>query len=175
MSLRYFAYGSNMETATFRGRREIEFTQAQPARADGWRLVLDKPSLVPMGCAFANMVADPGAHVFGVLYEIDEDAMAHLDLTEGVLIGNYHRLEIVVSPLRAAAASLQAYTLVSDRREPGLLPTDRYLGCLINGAIEPELPVEWVTHLRTFVTQPETEAERAFRPLLDDGLRRFRR
>ena len=39
----YFAYGSNMETATFRGRRGIAYRQALPARLTGWQLVLDKP------------------------------------------------------------------------------------------------------------------------------------
>src|SRR6266478_7773083 len=52
----YFAYGSNMETATLRGRRGIEPLCALGARAAGWRLVLDKPPLVPVGEAFANIV-----------------------------------------------------------------------------------------------------------------------
>jgi len=175
MPVRYFAYGSNMETATFCGRREIEFTQALAGRADGWRLVLDKPSLLPMGCSYANIVSDPSAHVFGVLYEIDEDGLAHLDLTEGVPIGNYARIEITVAPLAAASEPVRAYTLVSDRRAPELLPSQRYLGCVINGAIEHRLPDEWIAHLRTIPCQPETKAEQALRPLLADGLRRMRR
>jgi hypothetical protein len=54
----YFAYGSNMETATLRGRRGIEPLCALGARAAGWRLVFDKPPLVPVGEAFANIVPD---------------------------------------------------------------------------------------------------------------------
>lgn len=174
MPVWYFAYGSNMETATFRGRREIEFTRASAARADGWRLVLDKPSLIPMDCSFANIVPDPSAHVFGVLYEIDDEGLAHLELTEGVLIGNYHRLEISVSPLAPPSDPVHAYTLVSDRRAPELLPSERYLACLIQGAIEHALPRHWIDHLRSVLSQPETEAEQALRPLLEDGLRRVR-
>jgi len=45
----YFAYGSNMQAATFRGRRGIEPLRALAARLPGWRLVLDKPPLVPVG------------------------------------------------------------------------------------------------------------------------------
>ena len=50
----YFAYGSNMQTATFRGRRGIEFRRALPARVPGWRLVLDQPPLLPIGEGFAS-------------------------------------------------------------------------------------------------------------------------
>jgi len=174
MSIWYFAYGSNMETATFRGRREIEFGHALAARADGWRLVLDKPSLVPIGSSFANIIADSTAHTFGVLYEIDADGLAHLDLTEGVLIGNYRRIEIPVVPLATDRSPLNAYTLVSDQRSPDLFPSRRYLDCLINGAIEHELPEGWIAHLRAFTSQPETETERSFYALVNDAFRRQR-
>jgi len=63
----YFAYGSNMQIATFRGRRGIAYRRAVPARLAGWRLVLDKPPLVPVGHAFANVVPDPAGAVVGVL------------------------------------------------------------------------------------------------------------
>src|SRR5438093_7822081 len=66
----YFAYGSNMETATLRGRRGIESLRALGARAAGWQLVLDKPPLVPVGEAFANIVPDAHAAVLGVLYDL---------------------------------------------------------------------------------------------------------
>jgi hypothetical protein len=39
----YFAYGSNMESGTLRGRRGIPFRRAVAARAPGWRVVFDKP------------------------------------------------------------------------------------------------------------------------------------
>src|SRR5262245_39777758 len=95
----YFAYGSNMEAATFRGRRGIVYRRALAARLSGWQLVLDKPSILPHGGAMANIVATPGSTVLGVLYEIGADDLAHLDLTEGVLIGNYHRVAVTVTPL----------------------------------------------------------------------------
>src|SRR5262245_4315526 len=84
----YFAYGSNMETATFRGRRGIQCSRALAARLSGWRVVFDKPPLLPVGEAYANLVPDAAAEAFGVLYEIADDDLAHLDLTEGVLVGN---------------------------------------------------------------------------------------
>jgi len=102
----YFAYGSNMETATLGGRRRIRFARALPARAAGWRLVLDKPPLVPIGEAFANVVPDAAAHVLGVLYE-------------------------------------------PQRHDSTLMPSHRYMACLIAGAVEHGLPPEYVAWLRT--------------------------
>jgi len=171
----YFAYGSNMETATFRGRREIAFAQALAARTDGWRLVVDKPPLLPLGSSYANMVTDAAASTYGVLYEIEADGLAHLDLTEGVLIGNYRRIEITVVPLVAPFVPHTAYTLVSDHRCDDLVPSERYLACLINGAIEHGLPEEWIAHLRSLPSQPETDDERTFYELANAAFRRPRR
>src|SRR5947208_2761262 len=92
-----------METATFSGRRGIAYRRAVPARVPGWRLVLDKPGIVPVGHGFANIVPDDAAAVLGVLYEIRTVELDHLDLSEGVLIGNYRRGEVVAETLTSRA------------------------------------------------------------------------
>jgi cation transport regulator ChaC len=168
----YFAYGSNMQTATFSGRRGIEFRRALAARAAGWRLVLDKPPLVPVGEAFANIVPDTEAAVLGVLYEISPANLEHVELTEGVRIGNYRRIDIPVAALATPATEVTAATLVSDRRDPGLRPSDRYMACLIAGAEEHGLPAEYVACLRGVACAPETAEAARFRPLLDEVFRR---
>jgi hypothetical protein len=168
----YFAYGSNMQTATLRGRRGIAFHRARPARAAGWRLVFDKPPLVPVGCAFANIVPDPAATVLGVLYEISPPDLEHVELTEGVRVGNYRRVEIPVTALATPALEVVASTLVSDAHDPSLTPSDRYMSCLIAGAEEHGLPAEYVAFLRAVPAAPETAEAVRFRPLLDDVLRR---
>jgi cation transport regulator ChaC len=167
----YFAYGSNMQRATFCGRRGIEYRRALPARVRGWRLVIDKPPLVPVGEGFANIVPEPEAEVLGVLYEITDEDLAHVDLTEGVLIGNYERIEVTVSTLGEPALELVAATLVSDKRTPELLPSDRYMQCLISGAEEHGLPAEYVARLRTIPCRPESDEAKRFRPLVDEALR----
>jgi cation transport regulator ChaC len=167
----YFAYGSNMQRATFCGRRGIEYRQALPARVPGWRLVLDKPPLVPVGEGFANIVPDAGSEVLGVLYQITPDDMAHVDLTEGVLIGNYQRIDVTVVTLGEPSVEVIAATLVSEKRSPDLLPSDRYMQCLIAGAEEHGLPREYVARLRTLPCRPESEDARRFRPFLDEALR----
>ncbi len=97
----YFAYGSNMQTATLCGRRGITVARALPARLADWRLVFDKPSLLPGGHGFANIVPEPAAAVLGVLYEVDESDLAHIELTEGVLINNYAAVTVAGSTPRS--------------------------------------------------------------------------
>jgi cation transport regulator ChaC len=170
----YFAYGSNMQTATFRGRRGIEFTRAVVARAPGWRLTLDKPPLFPIGESYANIVAEPGEVVHGVLYEIAAEELEHIDRTEGVPIGNYQRIEIEVAPLAHPGEAWRAHTLVSDKRDTSLRPSRRYMACIIAGAEEHGLPPDYVELLRAIEVGEESEEAKKLRPLLDDYMRRRR-
>lgn len=168
----YFAYGSNMQTATFCGRRDIRFQHALPGRASGWRLVFDKPPLFPIGESFANIIPEADAEVLGVLYEISEADLEQIDLTEGVPVGNYRRIEIPVLPLSTPSAVRSAFTLVSDRRVPDLQPSTRYMSLLIEGAVEHGLPPEYVAFLRAVPACTESRRAALLRPLIDQFLRR---
>jgi cation transport regulator ChaC len=170
----YFAYGSNMQPATFAGRRGIRPSRAVAAQAPGWRLVLDKTPLVPGGASFANLRADADAFAWGVAYEIGADDLAHVDLTEGVLIGNYARVEIDVNPIDASEPS-RAFTLVSDKRSDDLRPSDRYMALLIEGALAHGLPDEWIAMLRAIPTCAESADAIAGRRIVDAGLAAMRR
>jgi gamma-glutamylcyclotransferase (GGCT)/AIG2-like uncharacterized protein YtfP len=167
----YFAYGSNMQRATFCGRRGLAFARAAAGRAAGWRLVFDKPPLLPVGESYANIVPDAAASVLGVLYEVDAETLASIDLSEGVLIGNYERRAVTVRRLdQPAATPLDAVTLTSTRRDPRLLPSTRYMALLIEGALEHGLPSEYVSYLRGVPARPPSVVAAALQPLLDGAL-----
>lgn len=167
----YFAYGSNMQSATLRGRRGIAYARAVPGQARGWRLVLDKPGLIPTGESFGNIILDPAAAVWGVLYQIDDADLGHIDLTEGVLIGNYARIEIPVQPSDSASA-INAFTLVSERRDPALQPSTRYMELLVAGAEEHGLPAEYIAFLRSIRARPESPEMAQMRSFIDAALQR---
>jgi len=168
----YFAYGSNMQTATLRGRRGIEPRRAMAARIPGWRLVFDKPPLVPIGESFANLTADPRGEVLGVLYQLGVTDLEHVELTEGVRIGNYDRLEVEARPLAEPGDAVVAVTLASHRREASLVPSTRYMALLIDGAIEHGLPEAYVGWLRTVPARAESDEAARLRALLDEAMRR---
>ncbi len=170
----YFAYGSNMQGDTFRGRRGIEWTRALPVRARGWRLVLDKPPLLPGATSYANIVPEPGTEVLGVAYHVTQAELAHIELTEGVQIGNYERVELDVTPLDAAAPPFRCFSLHSAKRAPELLPSARYVQLIVCGAEEHGLPAEYVAWLRAHPCRQETVAEQVLRAGLDQALRALR-
>ncbi len=171
MTVWYFAYGSNMQRATLCGRRGIDVRRAVPARITGWKLVFDKPPLIEIGESFANIVPDPTAHVLGVAYEVSADDLEHIELTEGVRLGNYVRTSVPAQPLSASAAPMPAFTLTSDHRDPNLQPSTRYMELIITGAIEHGLPNEYVQWLRAIPANPPSAEALRFRELMDEVLR----
>ncbi len=174
-AVRYFAYGSNMQDETFRRRRGIEPLSAVSGELAGWRLVVDKPPLVPMGESFATIVPDPTATVYGVLYEITEKGLARVDLTEGVQLGVYERIEVAVRPLdQEEGAAVNAFTLTSGERDPSMQPSERYMALMIDGAVEHGLPDEYVAFLRSIPSHPETPEALKARRMIDKLLKSLR-
>jgi AIG2 family protein len=161
-----------MQTATFRGRRGVQFVRALPARVPGWRLVLDKPAMLSLPETYANLCEAAGAETFGVAYEITAADLSHVDLTEGVLIGNYERIAVPVVTLGPPFVALRAFTLVSAHRAPEPRPTTRYMSCLVDGAREHGLPASWIATLERVAAADESPEATALRPFLDEALGR---
>jgi hypothetical protein len=169
----YFAYGSNLQAATLRGRRGIDYQRAVPVRVRGWRLVFDKPPLFPAGTSVANIVEDADAEVLGVAFAMSADDHAHVELTEGVGFGNYRRVEVQVEPLAPTVdAPTVAYSLSSEKRAPGLQPSTRYMALVIEGAVEHGLPDVHLDLLRQVEACQESAAAAALRPVLDEFFKR---
>lgn len=168
----YFAYGSNMHPGTFRGRRGIVAERAVAARLPGWQLVLDKPPILPTGEAMANVVEQADSQVVGVAYAITPNDLAHVDLTEGVLIGNYARVAVQVVPLDGSAGQLEAFTLTSVRRDPALRPSRRYMALLIEGAEHHGLPPEYVNWLRDHPAVDESPEGALARAFIDRAIKK---
>src|SRR5262249_4255523 len=78
-----------------------------------------------------------------------------------------------VEPLEPVAdAPRTAVSLASDRRDPTLRPSTRYMALVVAGAREHGLPAEYVEALRAIPANEPTETALAFRALLDAVLRR---
>jgi gamma-glutamylcyclotransferase (GGCT)/AIG2-like uncharacterized protein YtfP len=165
----YFAYGSNMDTATLGGRRGVAWTRAGAAFLDGWRIAFDKPSMLGTGEGMATILRDAASSLWGVVYDISTEDLDHLELTEGVRIGHYERVEV---PVRTSdgwpgAAIETAVTLASDHRDSSIRPTTRYRDILVRGASEHGLPAAWVDVLRRIDAVEEKPEHAAMRPVFD--------
>ena len=171
----YFAYGSNMQGDTLRGRRGIAFRRAVAVRAPGWRVVFDKPPLFSIGEAFANIVPEDDAAALGVAFQISDDDLAHIELSEGVLLGNYRRVELGIAPLTPCVdPPAIAVSLASERRDASLRPSTRYMALVVAGALEHGLPADYIAGLQAIEACQPSALSLAVRPLVDAAMRRRR-
>jgi len=141
----YFAYGSNLDAATFFGRRRMDPLETRVGVLEDFALRFDLP-VGPGERGVANVAPCRGDHVWGVLYLLADSEAERLDRTEGVHHGAYRRLSVEV---RDSAGSLfSAFTYHSARGRAGRKPSRRYLGLLISGALYHGLPAEYVERLK---------------------------
>lgn len=127
----YFAYGSNMSTERMRAR----IPRATPmGRAcwSGMRLAFNK--IGQDGSGKANLVEDPEAEAWGVLFSIPHDDWASLDEFEP----GYVRVECAVVIDSGEGFAAQVYLGVGETRE--VPPHSWYRDHLHRGAIEHGLP-----------------------------------
>ena len=142
-SLWYFAYGSNMSGAIFRGRRGIAPLACRPATLRDYQLVFTLP-IGPGERGVANVEPVSGATTWGVLYRLTLADCDRLDRTEGVpRVYQRHAVEVVA----AGGERVSAFTYQSPYRTEGRKPSARYLGLLLDGCREHRLPADWVAYL----------------------------
>ncbi len=151
----YFAYGSNLLARRF----------AAPDRAPSARL-LGRARLLNMrwrcnkksidGSAKANVVAAPGAVVWGALYELAVADQRPLRRAEGGYTG---RTLWVVEDGGAVLAA-RVYVARAERltTKP---PYDWYMELLVAGALEQGLPASYVATLRAVAAAPDPDRGRA--------------
>lgn len=128
----YFAYGSNMDLDQML-ERGAPFTQRKRGVVYGHRLVFNKISGTYPGHGVANMVAEGGFDVMGVLYEVNSDSLKQLDRYEGVSGGHYFRSQMTVSLGDGTSVEAIVYLAHPDKVKDGLLPTPEYLEHLSQG------------------------------------------
>jgi gamma-glutamylcyclotransferase len=146
-ALWYFAYGSNLDSGTFLGRRRMRPLATSIGELRDFELRFDLP-VGPGERGVANVAPRPGEHVWGALYRLTHADAERLDRTEGVGYGVYRRLAVEVDG--ADGAAIAAFTYRSELCRPERKPSRRYLGLLLTGARELALPPGWVERLRAW-------------------------
>ena len=140
----YFAYGSNMSPATFLGRRGMRPLETRAALLDGYRLCFDIP-VGPGERGVANVAPEPGAVTHGVAYLLTLDDGERLDQTEGVpRLYVRHTVGVL---LAAGGGAVQGFTYRSNISVPTRKPSARYLGLLLDGARQHQLPEAYIRDL----------------------------
>ena len=141
-NLWYFAYGSNLSR-----RQMLERTGSIPssrtAHLANYQLAFRK--VCGRDEVYADIAPANGAIVHGVAYLCSSQAMAHLDLFEGVSEDCYRR--VLVQVTTASGERLSAFAYIGGKafsNEQGK-PSKSYLNLILTGAREHQLPADYVT------------------------------
>ncbi len=139
----YFAYGSNMSSARLLAR----VTAAEPlgrAFVSDWQLAFNKPGRD--GSGKANLVPAAGAVTWGVAWTLPEDPWPLLDGFEP----GYERgvFRLLRTDDRELHAHVYLYECSADA--PSIPPSNDYLDHLLTGALEHDLPEDYIANLRSF-------------------------
>ncbi len=138
----YFAYCSNMSRRRLLSRVAAARSLGR-ARIGGWSLRFDKPGRD--GSGKANLVEDPEAHAWGVIYEVSTAEWPTPDRFEP----GYRRERLRVA-LDARTLVVQSY-LFTPRIETPPPPTNEYLEHLLEGASEHRLPAAYIDSIRSLL------------------------
>lgn len=126
----YFAYGSNMNVARMQAR--VGDTRCTlSATLKDWRLYFDKASRID-GVAHANVRKEAGAHVEGVLYELNHPTqIRQMDPFEGHPSEYCRQVEMVDTAHGLLAAWV--YVALPDKTASDRVPAREYLTHLLAG------------------------------------------
>jgi gamma-glutamylcyclotransferase (GGCT)/AIG2-like uncharacterized protein YtfP len=134
----YFAYGSNLHLRQFK-RRCPGATVVGRARLPDYQLAFTRYSTRRKG-GVADIVPQPGAEVWGALYDVDEAGMARLDDFEGV--PRAYRRE-TVRVVDDAAVEREAVVYIANQTGE-FAPSRQYLSIIAHGARDHALPEGYV-------------------------------
>jgi gamma-glutamylcyclotransferase (GGCT)/AIG2-like uncharacterized protein YtfP len=144
--VRYFAYGSNLDADQMRERCPSSRVIAR-ARLDGHRLGFTHFSK-RWGGGSADLIPEPDAVVWGVVYGLDADDLERLDRFEG----GYERILVQLDVYPAGdEAAFEAISYQVREKQPHA-PRDLYLAKMLHWGEHWELPASYLEALRGIAT-----------------------
>jgi gamma-glutamylcyclotransferase (GGCT)/AIG2-like uncharacterized protein YtfP len=110
------------------------------------------------GTGVADVLASPGASVWGALYELDEAHLAALDEKEGNGWAYERKAVRVLGPAGHSAGEALAYVVI--RPEPDHVPPSaEYLQALLDGARERGLPGAYTAMLHAIAESAKSSED----------------
>jgi hypothetical protein len=149
----YFAYGDRMNAEKMAG--SIPGARlVGPGRLDGYRLAFNVNSRAWGGGA-ANAVPDSRSSVWGVLWELRDDEMEHL---EPINRGTPEQDRILEVDITGPEGVVRARTFAVESQETFVRPTERYFDMLRATAAAQGLPDEAIRSLDRARDNPQAPA-----------------
>ena len=155
-----FAYGSNMDVGRLeepdKGGIAHILENAKWAFLDDWEFGFTKKG--KDGSGKANIIRKTGSIVWGLLLELDSDAVTWMDKSEGInnKIPDYTKTTVEVRTDDGRKHQCRVYVANSDPEkfdEKGVPPWRDYLGHVVKGAEDFHLPPEYIERIRNTPTK----------------------
>lgn len=165
LTVRYFAFGSNLAASVREGRRGLTPVSSSPGLVRSARLAFNLPGFSPREPAFASLATtdDRDDECHGATFELTMSDWLRLLASEGVPAA--YRVERVDVEEYSSGATRPAYTLAAAFPSPvDLPPSERYLTLICEGAREMGLTSEWQERLASIETAQGTFGKRKRAP-----------
>lgn len=150
----YFAYGSNLNSDVFEGRRGVTPLDVRVGVLEGYRLAFNMPGVPLLEPSFASVEPSEGDEVHGVVFTLDWPGWVKVCRSEGVPFG--YNVEPVAVSLYSGehieALTLRTAPSLRVPRERETNPSARYFGLIFHGAMERGLSPEWQQQLQRMVS-----------------------
>ena len=151
-----FAYGSNMDSDRLK-QKGIEriLENAKIARLDDWEFGFTKKS--DDGSGKANIIPMTGSIVWGLLLELDPDAVEEMDRSEGTRASIPHYTKETIRVITDDGVEHECKTYVANFHpdrfdEDGVPPSKEYLKHILDGATIHKLPSEYIEGIGNTIT-----------------------
>lgn len=153
-----FSYGSNMNLKRLI-LRVPSAVKASNAFLPGYKLVCNKVS--KDGSTKANIIKTniSGELVWGVLFNIDNKEKPLLDKAEGLGLG-YNEDTLTFLDQLSNSYSAQVYIADSKATDNNLLPYDWYKEFIVTGAIQNQLPADYISQLQSIPCTSDPDEKR---------------
>ena len=144
--MHYFAYGSNMDWRQMKRRcPSSEFCFV--ARLPNYRFAIARHSQLRK-CGTANIFAENGSEVWGIVYDVNEQDLQTLDGFED----GYRRERIFVFASGDGRHPQEAIVYIAEKEGNAPLPTREYKRLIVEGATYWELPPIYLAMLEKIAT-----------------------
>ena len=153
----YFAYGSNMSSRRLKNRVESA-NVISTGILEKYKLKFHKISEDGSGkcdAYFTNVLNDK---INGVIYSIHEKDLDKLDDCEGLDKG-YKKENVDI--IKANGEKVKAFTYLSTRIDESLLPFRWYKYHVLHGAVENDLPPDYISFIDSFNSVADPDKENA--------------
>jgi gamma-glutamylcyclotransferase len=156
----YFAYGSNMSQERLTAAdRAPSATRVATGYVSGRTLTFDKVSKDGSGKCDCQQTDDPEDKVYGVVFSVLESEKPALDHAEGKGFGYDETTVEVITE----SDVLTAATYFATNKNPVLKPYNWYKRHLLQGAIEGNLPSEYIRALERIESVVDDDPSRVAR------------